>query len=109
LPGYDARCFLISLDVLSARDILVGRVDCSDIALMLRLKEVPYSKRVRDLFQSCQSYGILWQVRTGEQRNNQFKKYCHWFGFCGEVGRDMFRDRLRSALSEESFGHRRLQ
>jgi hypothetical protein len=35
------------LDVLSARDILVGRVDCSDIALMLRLEELPYSKQVK--------------------------------------------------------------
>jgi hypothetical protein len=31
------------------------------------------------------------------------------FGFCDEVGRDMFRDRLKSALSVERFGHRRLQ
>jgi hypothetical protein len=38
-----------------------------------------------------------------------FNKYCHWFGFCGEVGRDMFRDRLKSALSGERFDHRRLQ
>jgi hypothetical protein len=40
-----------------------------------------------------------------------FNDYCHWFGFCGEVGRDMFRDRdrLKSVLSGERFGHRRLQ
>jgi hypothetical protein len=43
---------LIDLEVLSnwrivasapfARDILVGRVDCVDLALMLRFEEVPY-------------------------------------------------------------------
>jgi hypothetical protein len=50
-PAYDARCLLIGLEVLSdrrivasalfARDILVGRVDCPDLALMLRFEEVP--------------------------------------------------------------------
>jgi hypothetical protein len=50
LPAYDARCLLIGLEVLSdrkivasavfARDILVGRVDCPDLALMLRFEEV---------------------------------------------------------------------
>jgi hypothetical protein len=54
LPAYDARCLLIGLEVLSdrrivasaifARDILVGRVDCVDLALMLRFEEVPYSR-----------------------------------------------------------------
>jgi hypothetical protein len=49
LPAYDARCLLIGLEVLSdrrivpsaifARDILVGRVDCVDLALMLRFEE----------------------------------------------------------------------
>jgi hypothetical protein len=55
LPAYDARCLLIGLEVLFdkrivasalfARDIMVGRVDCADIALMLRFEEVPYSRR----------------------------------------------------------------
>jgi hypothetical protein len=55
LPAYDARCLLIGLEVLSdrrivdsslfARDILFGRVDCADLALMLRFEEVPYSRR----------------------------------------------------------------
>jgi hypothetical protein len=54
LPTYDARCLLIGLEELSdrrivasalfARDILVGRVDCADLALMLRFEKVPYSK-----------------------------------------------------------------
>jgi hypothetical protein len=49
LPAYDPRCFLIGLGVLSnrrivasalfARDIRVGRVDCADLALMLRFEE----------------------------------------------------------------------
>jgi hypothetical protein len=55
LPAYDARCLLMGLEVLSdrrivasalfARDILVGRVDCAGLALMLRFKDVPYSRR----------------------------------------------------------------
>jgi hypothetical protein len=54
-PAYDARCLLIGIEVLSdrrivasflfARDILVGRVDYADLALMLRFEEVPYSRR----------------------------------------------------------------
>jgi hypothetical protein len=37
-----------------------------------------------------------------EQRDNQnFNKFCHLFGFCGEVGRDIFRDRLKFALLME--------
>jgi hypothetical protein len=49
LPAYDSRCLLIGLEVLSdriivasslfARDILVSRVDCADLALMLRFEE----------------------------------------------------------------------
>jgi hypothetical protein len=119
LPAYDARCLLIGLEVLSdrrivasalfARDILVGRVDCPDLALMLRFEEVPYSRRRNAglmTFFHRTNYGRF------EPVNNaiiNFNKYCHWFGFCSEVGRDMFRDRLKSALSGERFGHRRLQ
>jgi hypothetical protein len=46
MPDYDASCLLIGLDVLFdrrivtsalfARDILVGRVDFADVALMVR-------------------------------------------------------------------------
>jgi hypothetical protein len=53
--AYDARSLLIGLEVLSerrivasalfARDILVGRVDCPDLALKLRFEEIPYSRR----------------------------------------------------------------
>jgi hypothetical protein len=48
LPTNDAKSFLLGLEVLSdrrivtsvlfARDILVGRVDCLDLALMLRFE-----------------------------------------------------------------------
>jgi hypothetical protein len=100
LTAYDARCILIGLEVLSdrrivtstlfARDILVGRVDCADFALMLRFEEVPYSRRLNagllTLFHRT-NYGRF------EPVNNaiiDFNKYCHWFGFCAEMGRDMF-------------------
>jgi hypothetical protein len=66
LRAYDARSLLIGLEVLSdrrivasalfARDILVGRVHCPDLALMLRFEQVPYSKgdvtRANDIFPS---------------------------------------------------------
>jgi hypothetical protein len=55
LPPYDAGCLLIGRDVLSGRiivasalfalDILAGRVNCVDLAHMLRFDEVPYSRR----------------------------------------------------------------
>jgi hypothetical protein len=55
LPAYDARCLLRGLEVLSnrrivasarfAREILVGRVDCADLALMQRFEEVPCSRQ----------------------------------------------------------------
>jgi hypothetical protein len=109
LLTYDARSLLIGLEVLSdrrivasalfARNILVGRVNCADLALMLRFEEVPYSRR-------CNAGLLTFFHRTNYGRfepvNNaiiNFNKYCHWFSFCSEVGRDMFRDRLKSALS----------
>jgi hypothetical protein len=94
-PAYDARCLLIGLELISdrrivanapfARDILVGRVDCPDLALMLKFEEVPYSRR--------RNAGLMtFFHRTNYDRfepvNNaiiNFNKYCHWFGFCGEV------------------------
>jgi hypothetical protein len=57
-------------------------------------------------FFDCTNFGRF------EPVNNaiiNFNRYCHWFSFCGEVSREMFRDRLKSALSGERFGHRRLQ
>jgi hypothetical protein len=118
-PAYDVRCLLIGFDVLSdkrivasvffAWDILVGRVDCADLALIQRFEEVLYSKQ--------RNAGLLTFFHRAnydrfEPVNNaiiNFIKYCHWFGYCGEVGRDMFLDRLKSALLGERFGHRRLQ
>jgi hypothetical protein len=66
---------------------------------MLRFEEIPYSRR--------RNAGLLtFFHRTNYGRfepvNNaiiNFNKYCHWFGFCGEVGRGMLRDRLKSAMS----------
>jgi hypothetical protein len=119
LPAYDARCLLLGLEVLSDRriiasalftgDILVGRVDCADLAPMLRFEEVPYSRR--------RNAGLLtFFHRTNYGRFNlvnnaiiNFNKYCHRFAFRGEVGHEMFRDRLKSALSGKRFGHQRLQ
>jgi hypothetical protein len=119
LPAYDAKCLLIGLEVLSdtrivasalfARDILVGKVDCVDLAPMLRFEEVPYSRRRNAgllTFFNPTNYGRFQPVNNAIIN---FNKYCHWFGFCGKVGRDVFRDRLKFALSGERFGHRRLQ
>jgi hypothetical protein len=115
LPVYDARCLLIGLEVLPNRlivasalfawDILVGRVDCADFALMLRFAEVSYSRR-----RNAELLTFLHRTNHGrlEPVNNaiiNFKRYCHWFGFSGEVGRNMFLDRLKLALSEERFSY----
>jgi hypothetical protein len=120
LPAYDARCLLIGLEVLSdkrivasalfARDIMDGRVDCADLALMLRFEEVPYSRRrnagILTFFHRTNNYGRFKPVNNAMIN---FNKYCHWFGFCGEVAHDVFQDRLKSALSGERFGDQRLQ
>jgi hypothetical protein len=76
---------------------------------MLRFEDVPYSRRRKAgllIFFHRTNYGRF------EPVNNaiiNFDTYCHWFGFCGEVGRDVFRDRLKSVLSGERFDYRRLQ
>jgi hypothetical protein len=108
-PAYGAICLLIGLEVLSdsrivasaifARDILVDKVDYVDLDLLLRFEEVPYSRR--------RNAGLLmffYRINYGrfELMNNaiiNFNKYCHWFCFCGEMGCDMFREILKSALS----------
>jgi hypothetical protein len=120
-PAYDAVCFLIGLEVLSdrrivtisavfARDILAGRVGYAGLALMLQFVEVPYSRQWRNAalvtFFHRTNYGRFKPVNNAIIN---FNKYCHWFGFCGELGRDMFRDRLMSSLLGERLGHRRLQ
>jgi hypothetical protein len=99
------------LQMLSDRRIviLIGRVDCTDLALMPRFEEVPYSGRrnaglLKFFYQT--NYGRFESVNTAIIN---FKKYFHWFGFNGEVDRDMFRDRLKSALLGERFGLWRLQ
>jgi hypothetical protein len=91
LPAYDARCLLIGLEVLSdrrivasalfARNILVGRVDCPDLALMLRFEEVPYSRRRNAglmTFFHRTNYGRFELVNYAIINFNQ---YCLWFGF----------------------------
>jgi hypothetical protein len=94
LSAYDTKCLLIGLEALFdkrivasalfARVILAGRVDCADLPLMLRFEEVPYSRR-------CNEEPVTFFHRTSSYNpvNNaiiNFNKYCHWFGFCGELG-----------------------
>jgi hypothetical protein len=47
LPAYDAKVLEVLSDnsALFAREILIGKVDCADLALVLRFEEVPYSRR----------------------------------------------------------------
>jgi hypothetical protein len=76
---------------------------------MLRFEEVPYSRRrnaglMTFFHRTTTNYGRFDPVKNAIIN---FNKYCHWFGFCGEVGRDMFRDGQKSALSGERFDHRR--
>jgi hypothetical protein len=99
LPAYDARCFLISLEVLSDRrivanalfawDILVGRVDCADLAPLLRFEEASYSRRRSAgllTFFHRTNYGRFEPMNSAKIN---FNKYFQWFGICGEMGRDM--------------------
>jgi hypothetical protein len=88
----------IVASALFARELLVGRVDSVDLALLLRFE--------------CNAGLLTFFHRTNYDRfepvNNaiiNFNKYCHWFGFCGEVGCDMVLHRLESALSGERFDH----
>jgi hypothetical protein len=59
---------------------------------MLRFEELPHSRR-------CNAGLLTFFHQTNYGRfvpvNNaiiNFNKYCHWFDFCGELGRDMFQD-----------------
>jgi hypothetical protein len=93
LPTYDARCLLICIEVLFLRGTfwLAGSIVRTLLACY-------------DLRRSLTNYGRYEPVNNAIISLN---KYCHWFGFCGEVGCDMFRDRLKSALSGERLGHQR--
>jgi hypothetical protein len=87
---YDARCLLIGLEVLFdrrivasvlfVRDILVGRIDCADLALLLRFKEVFNSRRGNAgllTFFYRNNYGRFEQVnnhRTNTSNNTIWKK-----------------------------------
>jgi hypothetical protein len=69
------------------RDILVDRVDCSDLALMLRFEEVPYSRR--------RNAGLVTAKRTS------------WRTFCGEVDGIIPSVRLHRVFSKDviRWGH----
>jgi hypothetical protein len=97
LPAYDARCLLIGLEVLSDRRIVASAPFLAGYSGWQGRLCGPCSHRT--------NYGRFEPVKNAIIN---FNKYCHWFGFCGAVGRNMFRDRLKSALSGERFGHRRL-
>jgi hypothetical protein len=68
---------------------------------VLRFEAVPYSRlRIAELLE------LFHRTNYGRFEPVNFNWYCHWFGFCGEVVRDMFRNGLKSALSGKRFGHR---
>jgi hypothetical protein len=77
---------------LFARDILYGRVDCADLALLLRFKEVPYSRR--------RNTGLLQRTKYDrfEPVNNAI---INFYIVTGLV--------FVAALSGKRFGHRCLQ
>jgi hypothetical protein len=115
LLAYDARYLLIGLEVLSDRRIVASAIFSRDIlagagfALMLRFEKVSYSR-----WRNVELLTFFHRTNHGrfEPVNNaiiNLINYCHWFGVCGELDRDMFRDRLKSALSGERFGHWRLR
>jgi hypothetical protein len=116
LPAYDSRCALLGLEsvadrrrvssALLVRDLLCGRVDSPLLASKLRFEQRPYaSRRHAKLvpFFHRTNYGKF------EPLNNaimNFNHYCDCFGF-REESRDMFRGRLRMALSNDRLGRHR--
>jgi hypothetical protein len=119
LPSYEARCVLVGLDSLEdrrmlasamfVRDLLCGRIDSAHLASMLRFEVNPYSRR-RNVklvpFFHRRAYGKYEPVNNAILN---FNWYCDLFGFRNDESRDVFRGRLRLALSRKRLGQHRLQ
>jgi hypothetical protein len=70
---------------------------------MLRYEGFPYSKRRNAgllTFFHRTNYGRFQPVNNAIIN---FNKYCHWFGFCGEVGRDLWVCSVGRAFRSSAF------
>jgi hypothetical protein len=119
LPAYDSRCALLGLEsiedrrivasALLIRDLLCGRIDSPHLTSKLRFEQNPYARRRHAKlvpFYHRTNYGKF------EPLNNaiiNFNRYCDLFGFRNEESRDIFRGRLKLALSNERLGRHRLR
>jgi Reverse transcriptase (RNA-dependent DNA polymerase) len=117
LPPYDCRCALLGLDSLEdrrtvssallIRDLLCGRIDSPSLTGLLRFEDNPYARR-----RNARLVQFFHRTNYGkfEPLNNaimNFNQYCDLFGFRNDESRDVFRDRLRFALSDERLGQYR--
>jgi hypothetical protein len=103
LPAYDSRCALLDLESLEdlIRDLLCDRTDTEHFSSFLRFENNPYTRRLEDRT----NYGKF------EPLNNaimNFNRNCDLFGFRNDESRDIFRGRLKLALSNERLGRHRL-
>jgi hypothetical protein len=118
LPAYDSRCALLGLESLEdrrtvasallIRDLLCDKTDSLHLRSKLRFESNPYARR-----RNAKLLPYFHRTNYGrfEPLNNaimNFNRYCDLFGFRTDESRDVFRDRLKLALSNERLGRLRL-
>jgi Reverse transcriptase (RNA-dependent DNA polymerase) len=118
LPAYDSRCALLGLECLEdrrtvasallIRDLLCNRIDSEHLSGLLRFEDNPYARR-----RNAKLIPFFHRTNYGkfEPLNNailNFNRYCDLFGFHNDESRDVFRGRLKLALSDERLGRHRL-
>ena len=118
LPAYDSRCALLGLESLEdrrtvpgallIRDLLCDKTDSQHLSSKLRFENNPYARR-----RNAKIVPFFHRTNYGkfEPLNNailNFNRYCDLFGFRNDESRDVFRDRLKLALSTERLGRLRL-
>jgi Reverse transcriptase (RNA-dependent DNA polymerase) len=119
LSPYDARCLLLSLEILVdrrkvaaalfVRDILCDKIDSTYLASLLCFEDNPYSRR-----RHAKLMSFFHRTNYGkhEPLNNaigHFNHYCNLFGFRAEESHDVFRNKFRSTLSVERSRQLQLQ
>jgi hypothetical protein len=86
---------------------LCGRIDSPSLTGLLRFEDNPYARR---RYARLVQYFHRTNYGKFEPLNNaimNFNQYCDLFGFRNDESRDVSRDRLRFALSDERLGQYR--
>jgi hypothetical protein len=118
LRAYDSRCALLGLESLEdrrtvasavlIRDLLCDRIAAEHVSNLLRSENNPYTRRrnakIVPFFHRT-NYGKFEPLKNAIMN---FNRYCDLFGFRNDGSRDVFRGRLKLALSDERFGQHRL-